>query len=502
MITTEMINNLYKINIENEHILTSNKIENLLATAPETSFKYLYIYNTFIDKLIDINDDTVKVSLIQHKLQQINDVLDITGSFLELNINSSLDLKLAELVILSTLKYMYISSLLVDKLQFGASEKFYDLSKNLESKYQFIENINLIGIKNQKLGFIQLHSNQINIANLTGNIVYIHIINSKYKGFDINSNALKTSQLYIRNSIINELNLDISDFYNIHINNIKGELPLDSIKLMNFNYINIEKKFNLYDIVVKQLSITNSTFSKDSKVYIRNITVENFTFSNITQSWSEAVFENIIVTGELTLEAVDLQKTKFVNCDFSKAKIKIANNVSITKDTLFNSVKWGNLTRIDTSRDLFRQLKFSNDSQANYIEANHFYSEEMRRYKNELKNHPENFSFEDKLVFWFGEKISNFSQSWLLPIYWFLGLLTIHYLIFLGYENNLLYKIYEPLNPFFAFISQHLNGFAKNILPIKRFLTSGIEFISFIFYIAYTFLIYHLTIALQRNTKR
>lgn len=47
-----------------------------------------------------------------------------------------------------------------------------------------------------------------------------------------------------------------------------------------------------------------------------------------------------------------------------------------------------------------------------------------------------------------------------------------------------------------------LNGWAKSILPLGRFLPKNIEFITLIFAILESALIWHIMVAIKRHTKR
>lgn len=75
-------------------------------------------------------------------------------------------------------------------------------------------------------------------------------------------------------------------------------------------------------------------------------------------------------------------------------------------------------------------------------------------------------------------------------------------LLIYGYENNLLYKIYEPWNNYLNTISNFLNSIARNISPFKGFLKNGMEFLSLIFGIAYFILIWLTVVAVKMHTKR
>jgi len=327
------------------------------------------------------------------------------------------------------------------------------------------------------------------------------------------------------NDIINNRQIKI----NIQNSNIENMFIEDIIGISLCNLSNI----------TGNLKIQNTTFNKDSKLHLKNLELTNLTLSNSSQEWSEAIFENIIIPkgGKLKLENIDLQKAKFVDCDFSECEIEISNSVSF-KDTLFNSVNWGDISEIEAKRDIFRQLKFSNDSQGNFIEANNFYSEEMRRYEKENK------SFSDDIIFKLNKYISNFGQNYFLPIFWFF-IVTIGILInieiiehsqyvniqtFVTLEISVLYlaftlklmildipiktKLFKLIQLILLslIISIYLlimfklnisfNEIAKFSIPKLNQDYKGYEFLWFLHKAILSILIYHLTIALRRQTKR
>jgi len=80
----------------------------------------------------------------------------------------------------------------------------------------------------------------------------------------------------------------------------------------------------------------------------------------------------------------------------------------------------GEIFQIQASQDMFRQLKFVNDNQGNHIQANLFYTMEMEKYKSVVLDNKNWFSncWQEKLIFLFGKKLSNFGQSWFLPLLW------------------------------------------------------------------------------------
>jgi hypothetical protein len=307
------------------------------------------------------------------------------------------------------------------------------------------------------------------------------------------------------------------------------EIKESNFKLfLNISVFRILKTLVLYKNSVNFLRIDNSVFRKDSILHFQDLQIRDFGFFHIVQNWHEAIFKNIIVSRTLKLESVDFAKAKFINCDFSQCEISISDSVSF-KDAIFNSIKWGDISRIKASRDIFRQLKFVNDSQGNIIEANRFYAEEMRRYKNEIEENPEKFSFQDRAIFWLNEKVSNFGQNYFLPIFWFFVITMLFIIgtqdidfqddkVIVGsillpiYFSTLFHKFTKTSEAlffitalitiyYFSVFDISINEIA-NFSNIKNESYKEFYFLWFLHKAILSVLVYHLTITLRRQTKR
>jgi len=152
-----------------------------------------------------------------------------------------------------------------------------------------------------------------------------------------------------------------------------------------------------------------------------------------------------------------------------------------------------------SNRETFRIIKNSFDEIGNHIEANKYFAYEMKSYKKELENTNKK---QERLIFFLNEKISNYGQSYVRPICLIIGLSILYCLLMLGYENDVLYRICTDINGALQIISSALNGVSKNILPFSRFLKEGMEFVSLVFYIFFTSLIWQTLVAVKRHTKR
>ncbi|EOU3146126.1 hypothetical protein AB8884_06415 [Yersinia enterocolitica] len=153
----------------------------------------------------------------------------------------------------------------------------------------------------------------------------------------------------------------------------------------------------------------------------------------------------------------------------------------------------------NTNRETLRIIKNSFDKIGNNIEANRFFVLEMGKYKQEL---PKKIFNQERLIFWFNEKTSNFGQSYFLSIFWIIIFSVFYYLLTLGHDSNLLYTLIPSANEKIKLISNIFNGIASSIIPFKSLLREGMEFISLLFYIIFASLIWQTIVAVKRHTRR
>lgn len=186
----------------------------------------------------------------------------------------------------------------------------------------------------------------------------------------------------------------------------------------------------------------------------------------------------------------NFRRTNFSSgLDFENSNLKEQPNFLKTK-----------INPINTNRETFRVIKNSFDDVGNRLEANRFFVEEMSAYKKELNDGGDKW---DRLIYRANEEISDFGRSYIKPsILLFLSLviytslLSIHKSFFESYDYL--------LHPWFDCLSIQVNEAAKNFLPFSRFLenSSGIEFISLLFYIWFGILIWQIVVAVKRHTQR
>lgn len=302
---------------------------------------------------------------------------------------------------------------------------------------------------------------------------------------------------------------------------------------------------NIYDqeLKLKNLSITNCTFTK--RFELNNYEIENCEFRNTIFNdkfhFRNNLVDNVLFDNTNFLKLVNYFATKFnkfeikkcifddfvgfENCVFGNASE--TNNIKyVTKFTYTTFLSFINfrytkfLSGLDivhinlkeppnflnadihpynTPRETFRIIKYSFDRIGNYIEANKYFENEMRKYKEELIK-TNNRS--GKMLLRIYELTSNYGQSYIRPITLILFASLIYWSITIGYEHNFLYKIYIPLNDTIGRLSAFLNSISRNVIPFNRILKEGMEFISLIFYVIFSSFIWLIVLAIKRRTKR
>ncbi len=205
---------------------------------------------------------------------------------------------------------------------------------------------------------------------------------------------------------------------------------------ISFHGITFHKRFTVgaiggIPVRLEALELVDCTFERDANVHIGSLIIDKLEFSQLRNLSPLVKFVNIAVKQQFVLEDSTLSGAELSNVVLAKndkkenweAAIKIALS-SFTK-TAFNNVQWGKVERIDADRDTFRQLKAANEDQKNYLQANEFYMMEMKKYGKEI--HGRKDKRQERVEFWLGDKLSKFSNDWVRPIVWLIGLTALFY---------------------------------------------------------------------------
>lgn len=310
-----------------------------------------------------------------------------------------------------------------------------------------------------------------------------------------------------------------------------------------------EEKVELNNLKTKMLLIEDTVFKKKFELRegdIGDATLDNTNFEGLFQSYG-TTYKKFFCFKSIFEDFVGFEDCSF----FDTAKFEYVTFESFTnfRSTKFmqgldlktiNLKEYPNFLNVEiksdkTNRETFRIIKHSFDKIGNHIEANKFFAREMSEYKRELTKIVSkqksfikyikkcltkkyirrtlggkslkqklcgviNFTqrlfrkylLQERFIFWFNEKTSNFGQSYFRPIGWIL-LLSLVYSFF-GGEDNANETKYSN--------SGFFNGIAKSILPLKRLLGENISFINLLFYIIFAILIWLTIVAVKRHTRR
>lgn len=279
---------------------------------------------------------------------------------------------------------------------------------------------------------------------------------------------------YLDNAMINGIL-----FYYVKVKNLFiGRKAYDS---SNINELKIQnsliEKFSISDSNIKKFKIKETHFIKNSHINIENMIFDTFILDGLYQDSENIYFNQLKINNELFLNKADLHGVVLESFKISNDAIKKINDCSFI-DAHLNSVEWGNINSIKSSRNTFRQLKSLSDQKSNYIDANNFYVKEMKEYKKELSLKKWFSSWwEEKFIFLMNEQISNFGRSWFQSLVWI-------FLISLVFFN----MVEEYVKPtlFIQFIISIILFYFISKLRIK------IKFISLPYVIPHLFILFYL----------
>lgn len=308
---------------------------------------------------------------------------------------------------------------------------------------------------------------------------------------------------------------------NMPIFNNTDNIPVE-INKFRIENCKIENKFVLNNLKSKHLLIKDSEFKEKLELkegVIDEVELINTNFNGLFDSYSTE-FGKFYCFKNIFSDFVGFERCKFAVIQSGRElnQISVFKYVTFLSFTNFRNATFSqgldledtnlkeapnflniNLLSSNTNRETLRIIKNSFDKIGNHIEANKFFVLEMRKYKQELSVKPFN---QEKLIFWLNEKASNFGQSYFLPIFWIFIFSVIYYLLILGHESNLLYNLVPSANKLIASVSNVLNGIAANIIPFKKLLREGMEFISLLFYVIFASLTWQTIVAVKRHTRR
>ena len=306
----------------------------------------------------------------------------------------------------------------------------------------------------------------------------------------LNIDSEASERTYLSSMLINNIvfhdkcKFNYIDIVNLIIKDTKFlsklEVQDSIVSCFEFNNSNVSKIFDAFNsqfirfLSYKSIFIDFSGFEKvsfGSKGSVNDLYIARFVYTTFMS------FSNF-------------RGTKFLSgLDFENSNLKEQPNFLKT-----------DISSENTNRETFRIVKYSFDARGNTLEANRFFVQEMKAFKNELK---EEGDFWNKLVYNVNDLISEFGRNYIRAIIWLIiSLILYTILLYLHdwYFDNFDYFIWGKLEWIWIF----LNDIAKNFLPFSRFLESksGFEFISLFFYIWFGILIWQIIVAVKRHTQR
>lgn len=263
-------------------------------------------------------------------------------------------------------------------------------------------------------------------------------------------------------------------FYGV-LNSVVEEIPLcfDRCLFLETSFLKIQKSRNI--------EIGNSIFC--GKVLFENV----FLHETDTKHWSiyaTSFFRN-----------VEFKSCSLEGADFFRIHLSAltARECSFS-ETYFNHIVWPKPEKIVSDRDSLRQIKYALHEHGNYLDANLFHSLEMDAYKDELCKTKFFDRFEDKAVFWLSYAVSKFSQSWLLPLFWFFVVGFGFFLFFDTAYQGLLSGSF--CDRFWQFVNP-----LSDVISEKAAIYKGAYSFWFLHKLISGFIVYHFIVALRRKTR-
>lgn len=291
------------------------------------------------------------------------------------------------------------------------------------------------------------------------------------------------------------------------------EKILDKLVILSSHF---KSKFIVGHVIGKMEIRDSQFYSKFECKHQKNCTlkIENTNFDRIADFYKSR-FNNTDIYKCIFRDFVGFEDATFVSDKGISAVFKYTSFYSFTNFRNTNFVCGLNLrdanfekspnfldasiNRKNTNRETFRIVKNSFDEVGNKIEGNKYFAEEMRKYRAEVKV---SGSSSDKLILAINAKVSDFGQSYWMPIRWILFFSAILAILKCSHQKNFLYKLCPNMPDFIGELINMVNEWAAGFIPLNYFLIDGIEALSILFYGIFATLIWQMIIAIKRHTRR
>jgi hypothetical protein len=295
------------------------------------------------------------------------------------------------------------------------------------------------------------------------------------------------------------------------------------IKYIKFECCIFEKKFELMNCKIDILELNKNTFKNKIECkynIIQKFTIDDSNFEKLVDFYRTEFIEFKIYKS-IFKDFVGFERCEFGTLGVSEECISRFQYVTFLDFTNFRDTKFKSgldieninvkeypnflnteIDEFNTNRETFRVLKYSFDKNGNYLEGNKYFSLEMKKYGKELYLSPLKGHVQEKLIFWVNEKVSNFGQSWGRPVAWIILFIIIYGFIIYGNEHHWLMHIYPKGSEVLNTIMHWLNYPLKDFRPLEKILKKDYEFMSLVFNIIFSVLIWQTIVAVKRHTKR
>lgn len=452
---------------------TENGIEHIL---PETTkvLKYLlkYFQNTKIvfSKIHFPNTDGRDVPNYEYILKKLGEIHFNYCSFYI----TSLDLDEVKCFFQDCDFYEYWSL-----KNFKVSEELDDLE--LYNACTFHEDVTASGAEKDKyiLEYVQFNGCTFEKKLTFENINALKPIFKDWSGFESTIDILNIANCKFDNRfIVNNYNIGNVLFENTVFTE-KFEFTNDTVNEMDITNCNFEKLAEFYGSTFEQFKIFKSIFTDytgfeqcefGKKYDIENQYIANFKYVTF------------------------LSFVNFRNTEFKSGLLFEDTNLKESPNFLNSEISFEN-----TSRETFRIIKYSFDKLGNHIEANKYFSLEMKKYKEELST-DRNWS-QERFIFWFNEKVSNYGQNYLKATMWLL-ISSFLYTLLIILSENTEFKDWLRNQDLILSTIKYLNSWFSSVIIFKKVLPKNLEFITVIFAILQSTLIWHILVSVRRHSKR
>lgn len=296
------------------------------------------------------------------------------------------------------------------------------------------------------------------------------------------------------------------------------ETTMKSLKINNCSFV---KRFVLNSYTVETVYLKDTVFTgkfEFTNNIVTNIDVDNCNFEKLAEFYGTQ-FDKFKMFKSIFTDYTGFEKCKFGKED-SEEKDFTANFQYVTflsfinfRNTRFVSGLLFEDTNLkespnflnsiinfeNTSRETFRIIKHSFDKLGNHIEANKYFSLEMKKYKEELSKN--NGWSQEKFIFWFNEKISNYGQNYLKASVWLL-ISSLIYTLFVILSQNIDFINWVKSHEILLSVIKYLNSWFSSIIIFKKILPKNLEFITVIFAILQSTIVWHILVSVRRHSKR